>query len=46
MFRNDNLKLNLMRYTDMTLDYRLKDISFPLKLTKDNIDNLLGKKEL
>ena len=37
------LKLNLMRYTDMTLDYRLKDISFPLNLTKDNIDNLLGK---
>lgn len=39
------LKLNLMRYTDMTLDYRLKDISFPLNLTKENVNNLLGKEK-
>ena len=37
------LKLNLMRYTDMSLDYRLKDITFPIKLTKEATNKLLGK---
>ena len=37
------LKLNLMRYTDMSLDYRLKDITFPITLTKESINKLLGK---
>ena len=37
------LKLNLMRYTDMSLDYRLKDITFPITLTKESTNKLLGK---
>ena len=32
-----------MRYTDMSLDYRLKDITFPITLTKESTNKLLGK---
>jgi len=37
------LKINLMRFTDIDLDYRIKDFKFPITLSLQNVENLLGK---
>ena len=39
------LKLNLMRYTDMKFDFRLDNIDFPVTLTKENVDKIIGSKD-
>ena len=39
------MKINLMRYSDIKLIYRIENITLPYTLTKKDIDGLLEKKE-
>ena len=38
------MKINLMRYSDIKLDYRIDNINLPYNITKEDIDGLLDKK--
>ena len=39
------MKINLMRYSDIKLNYRIDNINFPYTITREDIDGLLEKKE-
>ena len=38
------MKINLMRYSDIKLNYRIDDIKLPYTINKKDIDGLLEKK--
>ena len=40
------LKVNLMRYTDMEIGFRIENIKFPVTLTNDDIIKLMKEKDI